>query len=477
MVNGYLVYSAPVHCVSITFATNDCYVVQNTTNRLWVSPLPFPLAAKLTFRSVNTNIVTVSGAPPYLTVWGVTNGATQVQAWLGTNQLCATKTVNALGPLLTSVTFSGTNTNYFAILQDNGAGVYPTPHWFTNRVYPVAYRRNTRIRVSASFNNLPGVANPAIVRGEGNYPIPTTTNTIAGGAATTPAVESSAALPNQVNFLNPLVIHWRLSLDNGASFLDAGYSTNPVYVTLTNPITADLFHSAAHFACSRPGATDPTQAVANTWAQFVGPANITTWDGKRLYYYRDGFGWTNSAVNTAALLSSANTTNAWAGHGQCGSFAWLFLDSIAANGAVGSFVGAESFTREGFIVRDWLLSTNPASGVPTHPYLLTLVNEPDSPGMVPAPTNRVFGALTKQPTLHGQNTAPPSEEYFGRHFVVGYGGLYYDPSYGVTYTDAADFESKAIAGYTAFIGYALTNVNYGVRTPAATNNMYFYVIP
>jgi len=47
----------------------------------------------------------------------------------------------------------------------------------------------------------------------------------------------------------------------------------------------------------------------------------------------------------------------------------------------------------------------------------------------------------------------PSEKLFGSHYIVHallpgmQGDSYFDPSYGVTYTDAAAFQSKAVAGF------------------------------
>ena len=58
--------------------------------------------------------------------------------------------------------------------------------------------------------------------------------------------------------------------------------------------------------------------------------------------------------------------------------------------------------------------------------------------------------------IAGQNTHPPSEKMFGSHFIVkadsslinpGIGGPYFDPSYGVTYTDSTNFVSTALDGY------------------------------
>ncbi len=64
--------------------------------------------------------------------------------------------------------------------------------------------------------------------------------------------------------------------------------------------------------------------------------------------------------------------------------------------------------------------------------------------------------MTNKETLHGQNTTPPAEKVFIRHWIVKVqvndgneeiNNNYYDPSYGVTYINEADFESKAVEGY------------------------------
>ncbi len=57
----------------------------------------------------------------------------------------------------------------------------------------------------------------------------------------------------------------------------------------------------------------------------------------------------------------------------------------------------------------------------------------------------------------GWTSSPPSEKFFGLPYIIqapsglSVGGPYFDPSYGVTYSDNCDFESKAIAGYAVRI--------------------------
>jgi len=70
----------------------------------------------------------------------------------------------------------------------------------------------------------------------------------------------------------------------------------------------------------------------------------------------------------------------------------------------------------------------------------------------------VYGDLKSKSTLAGQNTAPPSEKVFDAHFIVkldpavAAASPYYDPSYGVNYLNAADFEAKAVKGYADDFG-------------------------
>jgi hypothetical protein len=123
------------------------------------------------------------------------------------------------------------------------------------------------------------------------------------------------------------------------------------------------------------------------------------------------------------------------------------MDALAANGVNSAFVTASTTNNNTFIVKDWA-TNGPPSFTNPYPYKLTLVRESDgSLGMVPAPPGRSYGDLSKLATLPGQNTAPPSEEWFFYHYIVKYGQTYYDPSYATNYSSAIDFETKAIYGY------------------------------
>src|SRR5206468_2006417 len=108
-VQGSLFGLGPIYSYRVTFATNDFFVIQGNVNTLKVEVLPEVGASRISFVAANPNVATVSGGAPLLTITGVSNGMTQVQAWIGTNQLCATKGVTAFQMRLLGVGFSGTN--------------------------------------------------------------------------------------------------------------------------------------------------------------------------------------------------------------------------------------------------------------------------------------------------------------------------------------------------------------------------------
>jgi hypothetical protein len=195
-----------------------------------------------------------------------TNQTVSVQYGPGCSQ---TITGAVLGLVLSNVTFSVAND----ILRDDGSGAYSPPHWTATNSYPVTYPRNTTGTVSATFWVVPTNCvncGSVIIRGDGSsgLNIPATTCTVYTSTLTTPAINFTAAFPNQVDFLNPLTINWKYT-GGGATFYDAGSSENPVYITLTNPATANLYHTVVHLACSVGHAVNPTDAQNNTWSQFT----------------------------------------------------------------------------------------------------------------------------------------------------------------------------------------------------------------
>jgi len=213
-----------------------------------------------------------------------------------------------------------------------------------------------------------------------------------------------------------------------------------------------VFLTSLHLAVSDDGATSQQQAFDKTWAKFAGPANVRTWDSRPLYYYLNGFN--GSAVcptDEEPLLTRGDSS------GQCSAFAQLLVGSLGVNGITAPFVRVGVIDGDQMVVKNLTFSTTPTFPAAAA-FKWKMVFNPAALAaadlMVPAQPGGVFGDLTNQSTLPGQNTAPPSEKVFSQHFIVkftgGTSGPYFDPSYGVTYTNAADFESKAVDGYGHF---------------------------
>ena len=104
--------------------------------------------------------------------------------------------------------------------------------------------------------------------------------------------------------------------------------------------------------------------------------------------------------------------------------------------------------------------------------------------MVPPNTPPTYGDMQSGEGKPGQNSLTPSEKVFAVHFILyvdpsiaGSAEPYFDPSYGVTYADQADFESTAVAGYATFEanspGTTVVWTDYGTRKIGGTVNICF----
>jgi hypothetical protein len=303
--------------------------------------------------------------------------------------------------------------------------------------------------------------------------------TIPAGQPTFPVdVIDGTDLPaSRTQFLNPMSINWSVT-QSGTSCNDsthpcvaAGASANPVYVTLADDIlpTSTAMLTYVALAVGNGGATDPTTAFAKTWAQFstsgTGPADVKTWSGTTLSYYPQGVGFQDCALNPEQLLTTSNQ------NGQCGSFAQLFQYALDMNGIATSFTSVGTANEDLMVVKNWNWPQNPTQSTLPYGWILALEGEPGiggtAIGMVPLTPAQLYGDLTSlqgapgqgenNPPAGGVPSGTPSEKVFGAHFIVkildpilappSQAGPYFDPSYGFWYADAADFETKAIAGY------------------------------
>lgn len=338
------------------------------------------------------------------------------------------------------------------IEHDEGLYEYKPPHWTPKREYPYLASQGALLAIVKVKVRVPG-ATSVMIRGQTDYgfDIPSTLATDEGnGVHRIENVDFSGNLPQNVTkYYNPLTIRWSVSLNGGATWLTAGTSRNPLYVclSLAPPIEA-LFRTVVHLACSNAGATTPGEALQKTWALFAsggGPRNVMAWDdstgnwNRPLYYYKTGTKIFDSASTTADLLKNPFSS------GQCGAWAALMHDALVINDCVTLAANIRPLNHGYFIVKDWLYRTAP-------PCQLNFASTPSGTYDMQqgsAPIN--LGDLRSLTTVHGQNSAPPSQKFFPNHVVLRHvdtGGtiLYYDPSYGRSYSNAKNFQNVAIDG-------------------------------
>jgi hypothetical protein len=236
---------------------------------------------------------------------------------------------------------------------------------------------------------------------------------------------------SKVDFYDPLTIKWEYSPPGENEWLDAGTTECPVYVSLQPPETSDLYHTVVHLACSQGNATTEADALAATWGQFAGPANVKAWDGQtKLYYYKPQG---NPSLDLSGLLSTHD--------GECGAWAEFLIASLNVNGISANKI----LVAKGAGLWNDLFGWSFGDGTWFAVGAATLTPEAN-PTDVPPFTNSIAQSTDNV----GQNTHPPNLFRFNKHWIVRpvmSGAIYYDPSYGKTYSDSTEFSNSVISGW------------------------------
>jgi len=338
-----------------------------------------------------------------------------------------------LGLDLRAVTFH----TVWAVLQDNGSGPYPTPHWTNDaqgRVvwsHPALYVSGDRVVTYTQFD-VPW-ADPyantfeLVVRGQA----------VAGGltkfnlwATNQPlsrhwmvTLVADAPLPaDRVDFFNPLTIHWSYGVPGRTPFLLAGTSSNQVYVTLKPPITTNLFHTVVHLACANAvGQTDTEGTADAIYGGFAGRVVRRVHDNAQMTYW-----WNNQrgATETPDLLRRSDA------NGNCQAWSALLRDCFRVQGIAADRIRALPVADHSILVKNWHFN-DPPSGTGRYPYVVG-ADAFDLPG------------------IPGQgNPNPPGA--FNGHWITLCNGAYYDPSYGTPKTTGVNkdrlYEDGSLDGY------------------------------
>jgi hypothetical protein len=439
----------------------DYYGFRSASTNVWVYGVSISPSTFTTFIGASNTFI-ATGIPDGATYhdWSPAgtvsaDGRTNTVAFptLTTNQTVSvqygpgcsiTVTGAVVGLVLSNVTFSVAHN----ILRDDGSGAYAPPHWTATNSYPVTYPRNTTGAVSATFwvvpTNCP-VSGSVIIRGDGSggLNIPATTCTVASAITVMlPATKFASAFPNQVDFLNPLTINWKYT-GAGSTFYDAGASANPVYITLTNPVTT-VYHTLVHLGCANAvGQTTSNGTADAIYNEFADRVVRRVSDNKQMtYWYNDQMG----AVDTAGILQRSDA------NGNCQAWSGLFRDCLRVQGINADRIRAlpTSGNDDSILVKDWQFN-DPPSGSGSHPYVIGT----DAVDLAGIP---------------GQGNPDPPGGFNG-HWITLFDNQYYDPSYGTAKVTGANrdkaYEDGALAGYGAGSGARKNDVS--TNTPSELN--------
>lgn len=246
--------------------------------------------------------------------------------------------------------------------------------------------------------------------------------------------------------------------------VSAGMANVKTY-SVAKHVTFTVYLSTLHLAAAgtQVALTNQSQLQSKVWAKFgngSGPTNPKTWRNTELVYYPPGEGFSTVAGTEDRILMD--------GKGRCGSFAPLMGHALALNGVEAYMIvvlpnsaalqpGTASDPTKAFLVKKWKFP--PSSQTPSvtnqgaYKWIFRSIGANE---MYPEPDldfSREYGDITSEVGVPGQGTNDPQEKVHYNHAIVrigNTGNTFMDPSYGLTYSGPADFESKALHGYINF---------------------------
>jgi hypothetical protein len=365
--------------------------------------------------------------------------------------------------------------------------------------FPVAYKAGSQMTLtgmlSLSSSDMSAKLSPQLAPsirlrafGPDGLQINPFTPTLLGDRGLSFTAEAFSAPLGTVDFYPEFKVDWQISFDAGTTWLIAGSSTQRLYVTLRDPSMLPgrtLFESLVWLGSSfAAGAVDEATVVAAAWSNFSDRSVSRVGSGTPMTYWAGGAA---EATETAGLLADGN--------GQCGSWAELFQDVLAAQG-----IGAEKVTvtmadrpyTSQFAVGNWIFAPGPGSagaGFDFSPYTDPATGRLRALRWVPGvgystdfvPVGFVAGVYTyvegpevAAPAQLGQGGYLGAPTSFYNHFVVRYDGKIYDPSYGGrVYVSQGDWEATSLGGFLITLidstgGYQ----NFVRKNPAGTDTMF-----
>lgn len=347
-----------------------------------------------------------------------------------------------------------------------GRAADPSPAVQSPAQYPVAYTRNTKIKLTVKFKvtQRPTCATPVWIKGIFKITAKSTMEWVkrvtidpSDAFIVVTDVLSNNPLPDYVTYYTPFSIEW--IYNTGTSSVtrkSAGSSKNPLYVLLGNPMIRTSFYTSVHHSCrAAKGCNDPVATLKAIYKIFMGaqarpPQPVRRKrDGKTLCYW-------NPAVDaklqdarsrgtpaTEILLSSSK------GNARCGEWS-IFMIDICRNHNIRDveLIGIDTrWSDVGMLVKNWKFRPSPR----TPPFPATLGR------VLVTMTHSIAGAdfytygASSGECINAAGVAaqgnPDPQPFFTDHAIVRYKGQYYDPSYGTPIRDSElAWESNSLDG-------------------------------
>lgn len=346
------------------------------------------------------------------------------------------------------ISFDGSN--YHELRSDDGNVTYSAPHWVDNngdgkaktntssgeKNYPISFTRNTKIQVGGKFK-VAYLPSGQLVKIKASSPqglqIPETTVTpYADGTIELSLTEASNNLTNSIEFHNAddetaFIINWEISIGS-SGWCAIGSTKHTVYITMADPIKTamglmreTLFNLGCRNAKGKGSAVQTVvDAIYDDFkdrdVQKVKPSSGTL-DGTGMKYWNNP---PTAGFLTTDLLSS--------GDGRCGAWTRIFTDVLRSQGIDAQITAF-------YAPNPNLQTLGPAilAKYPNYQGQITYLfgNPPQPASLILVKAWNIgneFAPIDDQGIAAQSNPNP--QAYFGDHFVVEYGGKYYDPSYG-----------------------------------------------
>ena len=292
-------------------------------------------------------------------------------------------------------------------------------------------------------------------------------------------METDVTLPDGVDYYASLAMEWKLQhpvageVPLSVTEPDTSPVTNKTqhlfYVTLKDPVltagayglSTKLYWTVIDFTCNAArGKKNDTDAVAAIFGKLktytgTGKGIKRKRDNIELTYYDPEASRTDNIQYTEELLRNEFTKTSGAKYslGRCGCWARFLLDLFQSQGITGGKIAVITIKSCRlvnyllFLVKNWAF--NGAGKFPPGTYTVAAFT-PDEQYF--RPLMYVYGTgsneCTDNPGVAGQGNDNPLA-FFGDHGIVRYNGTYYDPSYGVEFTDEEAWEKASIAGLAA----------------------------